>query len=229
MTRDSNLKLAMRCAEAGLSVFPCKADPSKRPLVKWRTDSTTDINTIKTWWKRWPRALVSIDLAKVELVVIDADRHEGAADGVTALAKLMREHGADLSSVPITRTPSNGFHLYFRQPEGEPLGNRTGDLPAGVDVRGYSITAPENVRPDGKTYRRLAHHPELIAAFKAGTIPIVPEWLIEIIRPPAPPTEPIASSLISVATVSSATPRPRSTAWRTSLRRRGRSPDATAP
>jgi hypothetical protein len=54
-----------------------------------------------------------------------------------------------------------------------------------------TITAPGNVRPDGKTYRSIASHPDLIAAVKTGGIPPVPPWLMEIIRPPAPPAEPI--------------------------------------
>jgi hypothetical protein len=106
---------------------------------------------------------------------------------VTAFAGLLRQHGANLSAVPITHTPGNGYHFYFRQPA-EPLGNCKGDLPKGIDVRGSGglTVAPFCVRPDGKAYRTVADHPILIEAFHAGTIPVVPDWLCDLIRRPDP-------------------------------------------
>jgi hypothetical protein len=190
---DINRSWALRYAETGISVFPCKADATKIPLIKWRAGSTTDAGTIAGWWNRWPNSFVGIDLHKCGLVVLDADRHDGGADGVAAVNALFRDHGADLSGVPITHTPGNGYHFYFRQPKGEPLGNREGDLPDGVNVRGAGglTIAPYCVRPDGKSYRGVAAHPDLMTAFQRGTIPVIPGWLVEIIQPP-PRSEPIA-------------------------------------
>jgi hypothetical protein len=184
--RDLNREWALRYAEAGISIFPCTADSTKRPLIRWRDGSTTDSAHIAALWNRWPGSLVGIDLHKCGLVAFDADRHDGAADGVAAFASLVRRHRADLSAVPITHTPSNGYHFYFRQPV-DLLGNREGDLPDGINVRGSGglVIAPFCVRPDGQSYRSVAGHPSLIAAFQAGTIQIVPEWLIEIVRKPA--------------------------------------------
>jgi hypothetical protein len=182
---DHNRAVALRCAAVGLSIFPVSADSKKRPLIKWRAGSTTSAAQISALWNRWPGALGGIDLAKCGLVVFDADRHAGAADGVAAFAALLREHDTDLSAVPITHTPSNGFHLYFRQPT-EPLGNREGELPNGINVRGSGglTIAPLCVRPDGKSYRNVSGHPTLLDAFRAGTIPVVPAWLVAIVRPP---------------------------------------------
>jgi Bifunctional DNA primase/polymerase, N-terminal len=186
--RDLNREWALRYAEAGISVFPCTADTRKRPLIRWREGSTTNAAHIAALWNRWPCSLVGIDLHKCGLVVLDADRHDNCADGVAAFAALVRRHRADLSVVPITHTPSNGYHFYFRQPP-DPLGNREGDLPDGINVRGSGgfAVAPFCVRPDGQGYRSVAGHPSLIAAFQAGTIPIAPDWLIEIVRKPACP------------------------------------------
>jgi len=183
VTYDINRDWALRYAEAGLSVFPCD-NTTKIPLIKWRTGSTTDVGTIAGLWDRWPGSLVGLDLHKCGLVALDADRHNPAADGVAAISALFRQYNADLKVVPITHTPGNGYHFYFRQPD-EPLGNRAGNLPEGIDVRGSGglTIAPYCVRPDGKTYRSLTRHPDLITAFKAGTIPVVPAWLVEIIRP----------------------------------------------
>jgi hypothetical protein len=184
--RDINREWALRYAEAGISVFPCAADSTKRPLIRWREGSTIDAAHIAALCNRWPGSLVGIDLHKCGLVVFDADRHDNCADGVAAFAALVRRHHADLSAVPITNTPSNGFHFYFRQPA-KPLGNREGDLPDGINVRGSGgfVIAPFCIRSDGQSYRSVAGHPSLIDAFQAGTIPTVPDWLIEIVRKPA--------------------------------------------
>jgi hypothetical protein len=182
--RDLNREWALRYAEAEFHVFPCDAN-SKAPLIKWREHSTTNAAGIVTLWNRLPGSLVGIDLHKGNLFVVDADRHDKRADGVAAFAALVRKHRADLSGVPITNTPSNGFHFYFRQPL-EPLGNREGDLPDGINVRGSGgfVIAPFCVRPDGRSYRSVTGHPSLIDAFQAGAIPIVPDWLVQIIRKP---------------------------------------------
>ena len=36
----------------------------------------------------------------------------------------------------MTATARGGVHLFFKQPNGEPLGNGRGELPDGIDVRG---------------------------------------------------------------------------------------------
>jgi bifunctional DNA primase/polymerase-like protein len=196
MTRDFNRDWALRYAESGFAVFPCRISDDKaldkKPLIKWRDGSTTDARAIAAWWHRWPNSFVGLDLDKCELVVLDADRHNPTADGVAALRALFRQHGGNLSAVPITKTPGKGFHLYFRQ--GEPaLGNREGALPDGINVRGaggYAI-APHCIRPNDKIYRPVAGQPDLIAAFRAGTIPILPPWIVDIIRPRPEPMAPI--------------------------------------
>jgi Bifunctional DNA primase/polymerase, N-terminal len=175
----SNSTIARAFAEAGIAIFPCRAD-NKRPLIKWRAGSTCDHDQVIAWWRRWPLALVGLDLDKCGLVVFDCDRHEGCADGVANFVELVRQHDADLSAVPVVRTPSNGLHLYFRQPPGEPLGNREGDLPDGINVRGRGglTIAPGCSRPDSQGYFHVAKQPPLLGA----RVPIVPAWLVEIIQ-----------------------------------------------
>jgi hypothetical protein len=71
-------------------------------------------------------------------------------------------------------------HLYFRNTA--QLGNATGSLPAGIDVRGaggYTI-APGTTLPDGRCYRPAG--PDLLGAVK--TIPPIPAALVEIIQRP---------------------------------------------
>ena len=113
---------------------------------------TSDAAKIAAWWRRWPDALVGIDAGKSGLVVIDADRHAWAADGVAALQKVV---GAPLQSLgcPVVETAGNGVHLYFRAPEGETFGNSAGSLPAGVNVRGMGgyVIGPGSTRADGSS------------------------------------------------------------------------------
>src|SRR6202022_4828467 len=93
--RDLNRDWALRYAETGISVFPCAAD-NKCPLIRWRSGSATNAGCIAAMWNRWPGSLVGIDLHKCGLVVFDADRHNGRADGVGAFATLLRKYDTDL-------------------------------------------------------------------------------------------------------------------------------------
>ena len=160
MSEDLNRDWALRYAETGISIFPC-ATANKRPLIRWRSGSATNAGCIAAMWNRWPGSLVGIDLHKCGLVVFDADRHNGRADGVGAFATLLRKYDTDLSAVPITHTPNNGFHFYFRQPD-EPLTNREGDLPEGVNVRGSGgfAIAPFCVRSRWKKLPQFRRAPQ---------------------------------------------------------------------
>jgi Protein of unknown function (DUF3631)/Bifunctional DNA primase/polymerase, N-terminal len=197
MTSEVNLAVALRLAAAGGFVFPAivtrneatkKLD--KRPAIGgWREAATTDPERVKRWWATFPEAVPGIELGRSGLFVVDLDRHPGGADGVKAFREL--RNGRDLPPQPVTHTPSNGFHLIFRQPAGEPLGNGRGDLPAGVDCRGDGgwIVAPGGTCAHG-AWRPVKGRPALVDAYRAGIIPVLPEWLRDIIRPPRPSSPP---------------------------------------
>lgn len=170
-----NLVVAKALAEQGLHVFPCQEDGAtpKRPKpgVYWRQQSTTDFRKLEQWWERWPNAIPAIDIGKAGFVVIDADRH-GGPDGVAAWQTLTSERGID---APMVETPGGGQHYYFRQPDGEALGNKEGGLPTGINVRGSGgyVIAPGAVLPSGRRY-------ELHGALDSAIA--VPDWLVDIIR-----------------------------------------------
>ena len=66
-------------------------------------------------------------------------------------------HGARLPA-PIVETGGGGRHFYFRLPDGaEGVGNSTGVLGPGVDVRGEGgmVVAPPSVHESGERYRWL--------------------------------------------------------------------------
>ena len=184
---NHNLKNALRLAGGGLYVFPCS--PSKRPVAgfRWKEWASNDTSEIEAMWGHYGGdPMPALHLGPCGLVVIDPDRHAADADGVAALDALIDQYGG-LPMCPAVETPNNGYHLYFKQPSGRaPLGNISGDLPAGVDVRGaggYSI-APGAVREDGTFYGLAAGWPDLVEAFTAGTIPEIPEWLLRLIEAP---------------------------------------------
>jgi hypothetical protein len=195
MTGDHNLAVALRLAAVGLHVFPCRSDNKRPAIADWDENSTTDPARIRAWWRVRHGALVGLDLRKCGLVVIDADRH-GGPDGVAAWEALVREHGADLSRQPMARTPSDGLHIYFIQPDDDSLGNREGSLPKGINIRGAGgyVIAPYCVRAEGTFYEPIAGSPDLIEAFRAKAIPPIPKWLVDLIR--AEPVTPATATIL---------------------------------
>ena len=174
--KSHNQRVAENYAVLGLSVFPCYLN--KFPLVKWREESTTDLETIEKWYRLYQNAPPAIDHSKSGLIGIDADRH-GTDDGVAALCKLVDVFKLD---APVVHTPGNGLHAYFKQPD-PPLGNRRGSLPDGVDVRGvggYTI-APEAMLSNGRRYRPDFRTPTLLKALQSISIPALPEVLEKLI------------------------------------------------
>ena len=140
--RRPNLDIALDLAKAGIFIFPAivswnenakKLD--KRPAIKgWREAATIDPTQIAAWWTVFPEAVPGIELGRSNLLVVDLDRHPGGPDGVAAFKKLRGDN--PIPQCPTIKTPSGGYHLYFRQPDGEPLGNGRGSLPDGIDIRG---------------------------------------------------------------------------------------------
>jgi hypothetical protein len=181
----SNRETALALAAAGFSVFPCQpgGEKAKRPMpfIKWREASTTSERQILQWWQKWPDAAIGLDLAKSGLIVIDADRHDESADGVEAFGQIMADHGFNPDSAPLVATPSAGNHHYFRQRDGETLGNSEGLLRGkGINVRGHGgyVIAPGTVMADGRIYELWGDLSEAA---------VIPHWLHALITTPLEP------------------------------------------
>src|SRR6516165_2640299 len=91
-----------------------------------------------------------------------------------------------LTSAPGVVTPRNGRHSWFKQPNGKPLGNR--DKPIrnfGINIRGAGgyVIAPGAQLPDGRGYTRDNDTPNLFLALRENTVPPLPEWFAELLRP----------------------------------------------
>src|SRR6516164_7691490 len=179
-----NLNAALSLADMGLPVL--QAAPDKRPLLLgWQKKASSEPEQIRNWWRAHPDALPAIFVGGAGLLVIDCDRYPGGNDGIEAFNRLLSANGGSLADVPMTKTARGGAHLFFKQPKGKALGNGRGELPDGVDVRGVGgyVIAPDAQLPDGNRWQSVNGRPLLADAFKAGTIPELPEWLADIIRP----------------------------------------------
>lgn len=76
--------------------------------------------------------------------VVDVDPHHMKQDPQVFVDSLLAHSPTSM----IARTPRGGWHLYYRYPEGQFVGQSSGGLPEGVDVRGqggYALVAPSVV------------------------------------------------------------------------------------
>lgn len=217
------LHVAMTWHHRGHPVIPCsRAD--KGPLIPgFGRDASpeqlakfSNPEQIRAWWTgRFKRAHVGILTRR--LVVVDLDmpkvdaappggRWAGCQSGMDVLELLMREASADWPETYTVLTPSGGHHLYFEQPDGEPIGCATGEGPTAphlgplADVRGGGglvIAAGSYSAAQGTPYTRTS---------PPGLRPQpLPGWLLALLlRPDTPPATPRAAPppvrLVSTAT-----------------------------
>jgi hypothetical protein len=180
---DVNANTALQLAGIGMHVFPAGSD--KKPLCQWKLMASTAPNAVMEMFAKHPKAMPAIDCGKSEILVIDLDRHNPNEDGVEAFKALEAQHGA-IDDAPRIKTPNNGMHIYFRQPDGEMFGNSKGRLPAGIDVRGIGgyVVAPGAVLPDGSRYELDDAYPRLSVVKSKGSLPAPPKWLLDMLRSP---------------------------------------------
>lgn len=169
------LDAAVDYGARGWKVHPCReaGERSKAPyLPHGLKEASTDADTIRAWWSRWPDALIGV-VVPDRYVVLDVDtRH---IPECSDLEDPLDRMGAGLDALysvtgplPDTLTAMSGrgdggIHLYYRTPDlperwawrahpvtadGEPL--------EGVDVRAAGrayVIAPPSLHPDtGKPY-----------------------------------------------------------------------------
>lgn len=129
------------------------SSPGKHPrTARGFKDATTDLETIRAWFARWPNSNVAIRTGSASgLVVLDVDPRNG---GLESLAQLIREHG-QLPDTVVAATGGGGFHFFFRYPSGRQVPKRT--LADGIDLcsdGGYVIVAP-SLHASGRRYEWL--------------------------------------------------------------------------
>ncbi|MHB2025092.1 MAG: phage/plasmid primase, P4 family [Elusimicrobiota bacterium] len=140
------LERALACVEQGWAVFPV-APNAKTPLTKnGFKDASKSAFAVRKTFSRHKACNIGIATGEASGgVVLDIDVKNGAKG---------RESLGELRGLPPTltvSTPSGGWHLYFRYPEGG-LRSKNGILP-GIDLKGdggYVLAAGSSI--DGKFY-----------------------------------------------------------------------------
>ena len=146
------LDAAIEYASRGLAVFPLKKQ-GKDPLTAHGVkDATTNFNTIKKWWTKYPNANIGIACGQISggLLVVDLDEKENGISGRDTLHNWERENG-ELPETVRSITGKGGAHIFFRIDHEEK--NKV-NLLDGVDIRsdnGY-IVAPPSIHPNGRRY-----------------------------------------------------------------------------
>lgn len=166
---------ALEYARRGWRVLPLKPDSKEPKIAGWPERASVDEREIRDWWPKRPRAGLGIATGR-GLIVLDVDVKDGR-DGSASLKVLQVQHG-DLPATFTMRTPSGGWHYYFRLPDGLEIRNSAGRLGPGLDVRGdggYVVASPTVI---GADRYRVEHDAPVAEA---------PRWLLERLR--APPAE----------------------------------------
>lgn len=203
--------VALIWARRGIPVVPCSPKDKGALVPGFGKDKTSaelskfsDLTQITDWWSgRFKRAhvglltrqlvVVDLDQAKAGTPPLDPARWPGALHGTDVLEQLVREADAEWPETYTVLTPSGGMHLYFTQPEGEPIGCATGEgttaphLGPLVDVRGiggYVIAAGSYSAAQGRPYER-------VTPAALGPQPL-PAWLLARLRPAVQPVAPRA-------------------------------------
>ncbi len=159
-----------RCAGWHHPDHPCDGTRGKHPACKWGRDATNDPDAINALLSRGLRNL-GIACRPSRLLVVDEDK-PGAYETYAA------EVGQTIEPT-FTVATAKGHHRYYRQPEGEPLGNGVGALAArGIDIRGAKgnggyVVGPGSIHATGVIYQPVDSAAPILPA---------PAWLVEALR-----------------------------------------------
>jgi len=155
----SKLETALKLAEVGNPVFPCK--PDKRPYTaNGFKNASTLPDVITNWWQTWPDALIGVPTGE-KFVVVDCDLQHPVAQSWyfdQAAQFVTRKHS----------TKSGGRHLLFKP--NDKVGCSAGKIHPHIDTRGkggYIIWWPA----------------EGLEVLHADVLAEVPDWVTSRLRP----------------------------------------------
>ena len=115
--------------EAG-PCFRASRRTSRRTLEGGFKAATTDQETIRRWWQRWPHAMIGVPMGSRSGVwAIDPDppKKPEEPDGREKLARLVAENG-ELPATHTEVTPRGGQHIVFKWDPDRPVTNSPGAL-----------------------------------------------------------------------------------------------------
>ena len=176
MTR---LEEALWFAREGFALLP--QDRSKKPLIReWPDRATTDVDQIREWAKKWPKAnFAAVCGKKSNCIIMDVDI-KGGLPGLESLEKLKQDY--EVPDTLTVRTGSGGLHLYFRYPEGVDRVKNAQILQyPGIEIKADrgAITLPGSVYSSGQEYKTIGN----------GQIAPCPDWLRDIVKMSSEPAQ----------------------------------------
>lgn len=138
---------ALALLERGFHVFAVRAkdkSPDRLLAPEGFKSASADAETVAGWFAVKPKANIGIACgAEYGLVVIDVDVKRDAP-GMKTYAEL----GLGNCATRTSRTPSGGFHLYFKHPGIKLRATLPGVDVKGADGGGY-VLAPPSALPEG--------------------------------------------------------------------------------
>lgn len=163
------------CDACGADNAPCSRSDVECPC--WSTGgqchgfraATNDHRVIDQWDRLRPGLNWGVSTGPSDLLVVDLDTkattvppvvlpahlrlgQPSVANGVELFSHVMRAlSGADRLTTRVIRTPSGGFHAYFRPADGIRYTGKAGKLGWSIDVRavGGYVVLPGSTTPDG--------------------------------------------------------------------------------
>lgn len=179
---------ALRLANMGYAVFPCRANDKRPATLNGLLDASADPDVVAKMFAAVPNANLAMRTDGLLVCDVDGPQNPFLTDRPERLS--------ELADAPMQRTPKGGKHFILRAPDGKRFRNSAGKLAPNVDVRadgGYIVIAPSTI--EGKPYEWGAPidcEPE--------RLPVAPAWLVEMIdatsRPPTASVEPVAAGAI---------------------------------
>jgi len=145
------LKAAKKYLELGFSVVPLEYKtkvPIKGLRLKEYFERRPTEEEIEEWFKNNDKNIAIITGKISRLIVIDIENEEG----LWHLTRELDKRDLKLPETAKVKT-SNGWHIYFRLPEGEEINCKVKILP-NVDIKaeGGYVVAPPSIHPSGKPY-----------------------------------------------------------------------------
>lgn len=177
---------AIAAARRGWAVFPCRAGDKRPAIDRWEERATANVAHVSAAWRgRYrgfnvgiacgPSGLVGLDLDSAAHGEIPPDWRElGVTDGRGVLARLAAWAGQPAPETFMVRTPSGGWHLYFRTPAGSTVRNSAGAIGPLVDVRGCGgyLVGPGSTVSGGE-----------YQVIRGGQAEPLPAWLGRLLTP----------------------------------------------
>lgn len=153
---------------------------SRTACIKGAADvATCDLDRLARWSREFPGCnwRVVMEGSGIWALDVDAPGPDHAADGIAAMAALVRDHGP-VPERPMTRSGGGGFALFFRH-EGEPIAGQTGTPAPGLDPRRgrLTVTIPPSIHHRTRRPYRWITPPWELAP------PPAPGWLLRLVAP----------------------------------------------